>query len=278
MKSINSKYPLGNENSARLVGIWQLLIFIGFALISASGIRAESNLIPKFHSRYYENMADQIYLTREIPKNLGLAIEYYKKAITTEPDRPGIHWKLVRCYWVLATKRSLNLEERLQYLKEGILFGKISIETDSSNSNAFLWHALIHGENALAKGVMNTIYMRTQIKEWLEKALELDPKNVNALLGLSAWFYHIPEFFGGDKAQAFRYIDLAEQIGPNYTAIYIQKAQFLISEKKYRSAAVVLRRVLKIKKPKFRNDGAEDKATSKRLLEKLKIDGHLPAA
>jgi hypothetical protein len=69
---------------------------------------------------------------------------------------------------------------------------------------------------------------------------------------------------------------MAEQIEPSYTSIYIQKAQFLISEKKYRPAAVALRQVLKIKSPKLRNDGAEDKATSKRLLEKLKLDGHFP--
>ena len=275
---MNSNIPLLDTIGDRRIGIPKLLLLIGIILISATGTRAESNLIPKFHSRYFENLADQMYLSREIPKNLGLAIKYYKKAISAEPDRPGIHWKLTRCYWVLATKRSLNVEERLQYLKEGILFGKISIETDTTNSNAFLWHALIHGENALAKGVMNTIYMRTQIREWLDKAIELDPKNVNALLGLAAWFYHLPEFFGGNKAQAFRYIEQAERIEPSYTTIYLQKAQYLISEKKYRSAAAVLRRVLKIKSPKFRNDGAEDKATSKRLLEKLKIDGHLSAA
>ncbi len=275
---MKSKSPSNSGSRACLIRIRQLLLFIGIVLISAAGTQAESNLIPRFHSRYFENFADQMYLSREIPKNLGLAVEYYKKAITAEPDRPGIHWKLTRCYWVLATKRSLNVEERLQYLKQGILFGKISIETDTSNSNAFLWHALIHGENALAKGVMNTIYMRTQIKEWLEKAIELDPKNINALLGLAAWFYHIPEFFGGDKVQAFRFIDMAEQIDPSYTSIYIQKAQYLISEKKYLSAATALKKVLKIRKPKFRNDGAEDKATSKRLLEKLKTDGYLPAA
>ncbi|MBT4267742.1 MAG: hypothetical protein HOD85_26330 [Deltaproteobacteria bacterium] len=258
--------------------IRQLLFLICFMLVSATSTQAESNLITRFQSRYFENIADQMYLTREIPKNIGLAIEYYKKAIAAEPDRPGIHWKITRCYWVLATKRSLNLEERLQYLKEGILFGKISIETDPSNSNAFVWQALIHGENALAKGVMNTIYMRTQIREWLEKAVALDPKNINALLGLAAWFYHLPEFFGGDKVQTFRYIDQAEAIEPNYTAIYIQKAQYLISEKRYRQAAIVLKRVLKIKIPKLRNDGAEDKATSLRLLEKLKNNGHLPSA
>jgi hypothetical protein len=203
MKPIISKMPPCNRIRARLVGIRQLLLFISIVLISAASSRAESNLIPRFHSRYFENLADQMYLSREIPKNLGLAVEYYKKAITAEPDRPGIHWKLTRCYWVQATKRSLNMEERLQYLKEGILFGKISIEIDSTNSNAFLWHALIHGENALAKGVMNTIYMRTQIKEWLDKAIELDPKNVNALLAWPHGFITSRNFLVETKPRLF---------------------------------------------------------------------------
>ena len=253
--------------------IRQILFLICVMLVTATGAQAASDLTARFHSRYYENMADQMYLTGEIPKNLELAIEYYKKAIEAEPNRPGIHWKVTRCYWILATKRSGNSEERRQNLKEGIRFGKIAIETDLSNSNAFAWHGLIHGENALEKGVMNTIYMRTPIKQWLDKAIELNPGNVIALLGLAAWYYHLPEFFGGEKAETFRLLEQAAEIEPGYTPIYIQKARFLISEKKYRQAATTLKQVLKIKNPTPRNDGVEDKATSRRLLEMLQKEG-----
>ncbi len=251
------------------------LLLICCLLLSVPVTGAESDLSSRFHSRYYENIADEMYLSREFPRNLESAIKYYKKAIEAEPGRPGIHWKITRCYWVLATKRSGSQTERLQYLKEGIRFGKIAIETDSTNSNAYLWHALIHADNALVKGVMNTIYMRTQIREWFEKAVKLDPKNVNALLGLSGWYYHIPTFFGGDKERTFRFIQQAEAIDPNYSAIYIQKAQYLIREKRYQEAAATLRRVLAIKSPTLRNDDAEDKATSRQLLKKLKAEGHL---
>ncbi len=254
---------------------WLPVIWICILLTAVPASYGEPNLSSRFHSHYYENIADEMYLTREIPKNLELAIEYYKKAIAAEPERPGIDWKITRCFWVFATKRSINNKERLQYLKEGIRYGKTAIETDGNNSNAFLWHALIHADNALAKGVMNTIYMRTQILEWLEKAVKLDPKNVNAILGMAGWYYHIPELFGGDKIRCFRLIDQAKKIDPNYTAIYIYKAQFLISEKRYDEAATVLKQVLKIKSPTLRNDGLEDKAKSRRLLEELKKEGYL---
>lgn len=244
-------------------------------LLGPASLEAESNLSAEFHSRYYENIADQMYLTREIPRNLDLAIDYYKKAIETQPGRPGIHWKITRCYWVLATKRSVSRRERLAYLKEGIRFGKTAIETDDKNSNAFLWHALIHGDNALVKGVMNTIYMRNQILEWLETAVKLDPRNVNAYLGLAGWYYYIPEIFGGDKQRTFRLIKKAEAIEPTYTAIYIQKAQYLIREKRYREAEKTLQKVLHMKNPKLPNDGIEDKETSRKLLKKLKQEGHL---
>ncbi|MBU2643192.1 hypothetical protein KKI24_00670 [bacterium] len=266
-------YSAGPTPSLSTVLKLALLICLGLA--ATVNIRAESDLTARFHSRYYENIADQLYLTREIPKNIELAIDYYKKAIAAEPERPGIHWKITRCYWVLATKRSVSKEERLKHLREGIRFGKIAINTDTSNSNAFLWHALVHGDNALVKGVMNTIYMRTQIREWLEKAVQLNPKNVNAILGLAGWYYHIPEFLGGDKAKTFQLIEQAEKVDPLYTAIYIQKAQYLISEKKYDQAAAVLNHVLHVETPRLRNDGAEDKATSQQLLDMLKTEGHL---
>lgn len=251
-----------------------VIIWICLFLIVVPASYGESDLTSGFHSRYFENIADEMYLSREIPKNLELAINYYKKAIAAEPERPGIHWKITRCYWVLATKRSGNNKERLQYLKEGIRFGKMAIETDTDNSNAFLWYALVHGDNAIVKGVMNTLYMRTQILEWLEKAVKLDPENVNAVLGLAGWYYHIPELFGGDKRRCFQLIEQAEKIDPNYTAIYIQKAQYLIREKRYREAEQALKRVLQIKSPTLKNDSAEDKARSRQLLAELKKKGH----
>lgn len=250
------------------------LLFACMLMLTSPVAFGESNLSARFHSRYFENMADQLYETREFPKNLGLAIAYYKKAISAEPERPGIHWKVTRCYWVMAIKRSVNDSERLQYLKEGIRFGKTAIETDAGNSYAFSWYALVHGENALIKGVMNTIYMRTQILAWLEKAIKLDPENVNALLGLAAWYYHIPDLFGGNKIRSFSLLEKAARIDPNYTAIYLHKAQYLMGEKKYTEAVTVLKQLLLIKSPTLRNDGAEDKAKSLKLLEQLKNEGH----
>lgn len=252
-----------------------LIVFVIAILAIPAGLEADADLSARFHSRYYENIADQLYRTREIPKNLELAIEHYQKAITAESERPGIHWKVTRCYWVLATRHAVSKKERLGYLKEGIRFGKIAIETDSENSNAFLWHALIHGDNALVKGVMNTIYMRTQILKWLETAIKLNPKNVNALLGLAGWYYHIPELLGGNRKRTFQLIQQAEAIDPTYTAIYLHKAQYLIGEKRYREAAKALKRVLKTKSPTLRNDGIEDKIRSRKLLEKLKQEGRL---
>lgn len=260
--------------TALLTRLLKTALLTAMLLFPAFALRAESNLASRFHAQYYETVADELYLTREIPKNLDTAIAYYKKAIAAQPHRPGVHWKITRCYWVLAKKRASDDNERLQHLKEGIRFGKIAIETDRTNSNAYLWNALVHGESAIVKGVMNTIYMRTQILEWLETAVRLNPENVNAVLGLAGWYYHIPELFGGNKIRTFRLIEQAEAIDPDYTAIYLQKAQFLISEKRFSEAVSVLRKMLTIESPTLPNDSREDKAISRKLLAELNKAGH----
>jgi len=253
--------------------LWQAAAgLLGLFLFTAS-LQAETALTDRFRRHYFEYLADQFYLTREIPGHLLQAIENYRLALRYAGEGPGIHWKITRCYWVLATKRTANREEQQHFFKEGMQHGLKAIETDPQNANAFLWNALIHGNHALEQGVMNALYMRNRLKTWLDRALELDGNNVNALLGMAGWYFYVPEFFGGNKYQSYRLIEQAEAVDPNYTAILVQKAQYQIAEGDYAAAVETLNRILRLPNPTLRNDGLEDKATAREWLARLKQEG-----
>ncbi len=251
-----------------------ILILAGCFLWGVEDAKAETGIEDQFRKLYYETLADHLFATREIPENLELAIEYLKKAKRYAYKQPGINWKITRCFWVLATQ-AVEKKERARFFKEGILFGKMAVENDPTNSNAHLWYVLIAGSSALDQGVMNSIYMKDELKKELEIALKLNPKNTLALIAKASWYFYIPEFLGGNKARSFQLLKQALKLEPNYTVILLRQAEFLIAEKKFKSAAEALKGLLRIKKPVWEAEGREDKAKAKAWLNTMRQKGQV---
>ena len=244
-----------------------LLFFLTWQLSNA-----QTTIDGKISRLYFERIADRLYETREIPHNLELAIQNYREALKINAHQSVINWKISRCYWVLAN-RAVQEAERYRFYKQGINYSKLAIEQDSENSNAHLWYSLNAGSQALERGVMNTLYMRDELKKALETAIKLEPDNVNAILGLAGWYFYVPTLFGGDHTHTFALIDQALRIDPNYTTIYYRKAEMLVAEKRYYEAVEVLQQLLQIKNPTLPGDGREDKFRARELLKTIEEEG-----
>lgn len=70
----------------------------------------------------------------------------------------------------------------------------------------------------------------------IEKALELDPQNVNAYVSRSIIYYYTPENFGGSKTKAFEMLKKAVEIDPKADAPHIWLAFFYLDAKKTQEA------------------------------------------
>ncbi len=252
------------------------LVFLCFIfLISIIQIGAsDDNFDAIFFRHYYESVADRLYDSKEIPGNILLALEYYKKASYYSANRSGLEWKITRCYWVLATK-SVKVEDRSLYFKEGIRYGKLGVKNNPNSSNAHLWFSLVVGSSAMDQGVVRTLYNRELIRSGLEKAIKINPGNTNAYVGIAGWYFYVPEFLGGDRNKAFQYLNHAIKIEPDYTSARLVKAELLLLDKKYPEAIKTLKELLKIRKPAIRGDGVENKSRAKKMLEQLRRKGFL---
>jgi tetratricopeptide (TPR) repeat protein len=62
--------------------------------------------------------------------------------------------------------------------------------------------------------------------EELDKAIELNPKNINAYVSRAISYYYTPESFGGSKAKAFEMLKKAVEIDPLADSPHIWLAQF----------------------------------------------------
>ena len=215
---------------------------------------------------YYEKLADKYYRTREIPEHLDLAIEGYRSALRFQPTANWrMYWKMSRSYWMMG-EREVRKEKRIQYFTLGTQFGEKAVKGNPDSSQSHLWYGLALGSAASEKGVMNTFYQKEAIKSELQQALRLNPKEINAFLGLAGWYYNVPKIFGGDKSECFRILEKALTIDPNFTATLLLKAKLLIDSHRSKDARKTLLRLLRVEKPS--STGAiGDKAAAKVLLE-----------
>ncbi len=241
-------------------------------VLAATNSMAAENIDTHFRMLYFEKLADRLYDTREIPRNLEAALKYYKKVKKISEGRTEVVWKITRCYWILAT-RAIAKEERTRYFREGLRYGTMAVNSDNANSNSHLWNALMIGSNALDQGVVISVYLKDRVRSGLESALKLDPENINAIVGLAGWYFYVPALFGGNEEKAIQLLDKSLEMDPNYTMALMTKADFLISRKRYSQAVGALKQLLRIKKPTLRGDGMDNKGRAEELLAELKKKG-----
>ncbi len=184
--------------SIRNLNIKILILLASIFFYNTAGLSASTQPDSLVLGIYFITTADKLYHSQELPGNLELALSYYKKALQHSKWLPDVEWKLARCYWTLAAK-SVNQTKRAAHYAEGIRFGNEAVRKHPDISNSYAWLALNVGSSALNEGIVKSLYKRDVIKSGFEKAIELNPVNAVALIGLANWYHHIPAFLGGDR-------------------------------------------------------------------------------
>jgi tetratricopeptide (TPR) repeat protein len=76
----------------------------------------------------------------------------------------------------------------------------------------------------------------TRATDEIEKALELNPKNVDALVSRSIIYYYTPDNFGGSRQKAFDMLERAVEVDTKADSPHIWLAFFYLDAKKSRNA------------------------------------------
>jgi len=115
---------------------------------------------------------------------------------------------------------------------------------DPNNSGIALWLGRAFGRRAETSSVFTAPKHASKARQYFEKAVELNPKNLEALSDLLEYYLEAPGFLGGgfDKAQVvankMSAIDAAEG--------YWAKAKLAEKRKEFRSAEEQLRRAIEV--------------------------------
>lgn len=148
------------------------LFLIGFPFFLFSQ-ESESSFIKQGDSAFasYDNQA---------------ALESYLKVITITPDNYEANWKLSRAY-VDIGENFEDEEKRAEYYSESEKRARAAIKSNPEGSNGHLYLSIALGRVALDAGPKERIKMSKEIKEEVDIAIKLEPKNDLAYHVLGRW-------------------------------------------------------------------------------------------
>lgn len=123
---------------------------------------------------------------------------------------------------------SLGADNRLE---EAIQLSEQCVKAHPSRSECQEYLGNTLGTKAMRGGVMSAIGYASKIRDAFKKAVELDPKNIDARFSLLQFYQQAPGFMGGGKGHA---IDLAAQTAQvNPEAGKLMQGSIQLSDKEY---------------------------------------------
>ena len=155
------------------------------------------------------------------------------KVLQTIPDKNAAVYELIgRDYFLLGEyKRASEALEK-------------AAQADPDSSEIALWAGRAFGRRAETSNMLTAPGFASRARQYFERAVQLDPRNLDALSDLFEYYLEAPGFLGGgmDKAQA-----TAQQIS-NIDAGEGHWSQAKIAEKRkeYGSAEAQLRRAIEL--------------------------------
>ena len=188
-----------------------LVLFVGSFYISASG--GEDETIPKAVQLFKES-------------HFAEAKKIFQFFLKKEPNNSEVAFYLGRIYFI-----EDSLEKSVEYLKKAVVL-------DGNNSENHHWLGIAYGQKAQKAGILKKAGLAKKMKKELEKALELDPDNVDAHFSLMQYYLYAPGFMGGsmDKAreQAEEIKKRASQKGHRaFVLVYEKDKRYDLAEKEY---------------------------------------------
>jgi tetratricopeptide (TPR) repeat protein len=125
---------------------------------------------------------DQEFAVRNYP----LALAVYDSVLTSSRDSAGVLWRLARVYVCLADVAPEELQ--LDLYRKAEAFAVRSISADSTKSEGHSWRAAALGNVAMFEGSKAKVRLCTVIKEELDCAIALNPRDDIAFSILGSFF------------------------------------------------------------------------------------------
>jgi tetratricopeptide (TPR) repeat protein len=128
----------------------------------------------------------QLFNEKKYPE----AKTFFESFVRTNPDNPETAFYLGKIFLI-----ENNYDRAIDWLKK-------AVELDDKNSDYHLWLGRAYGVKAQRAGMLKKAPAARNVKTEFEKAVELDPDNMDARWGLLQFYLMAPGIMGGSKDKA----------------------------------------------------------------------------
>ena len=133
---------------------------------------------------------------------------------------------------VLLSRQYRNEDDAVDHMEQ-------AVDINPSNADFYYGLGAAYGMKAQNAGIIKQAFLAPKVKGAFEKAVSLNPKLVDAHVGLAQYYWRAPGIMGGDMEKAYREAETAIQLDEMKGRPL--KAAILVSEKKNAEAVQEMR-------------------------------------
>jgi tetratricopeptide (TPR) repeat protein len=179
----------------------------------------------------------------ENPSRLDAVKDGLERAVEQDPDAET--WiALSRVCFIWGDIRATTVEQKLAAYSEGRDAGRRAIALSQRAALAYLFYGINTGRLGQTRGVAQSLRLLPEIREAVQKTLELDPVMPAAYALAGTVDYEVPALFGGSLERAEAHFRKGLDLDPHFTALRIGLARVLRRQGRLAEAQRELRLLL----------------------------------
>ncbi len=213
--------------------------------------------------------ADELFKQREDIEKLRDAIKLLGAIRSPNRRNFEIEWKFSKFNYCLG-KQSTDEKESENAFETGKQAGRIASRMETAKPDGYFWYGANLGEQARRSPVTVGIKAIDDIRETMNKVIELDPKyqGASAYDALAQVELSTTGMMGGKPEKAVEYLEKALELEKENTYIYLHLAQAYTAVGRKPEARKQLEHLLKMKpNPDYVVEQKETTEKAKKMLE-----------
>ncbi|XP_041824498.1 regulator of microtubule dynamics protein 1 [Melanotaenia boesemani] len=191
-RGTNRNHRAAFSRTATSLNTGGAVLFLGLPVISYLGYEAvhwvqSSAVVCALEKEEVLEQADYLYSCADTQKLYQLLVQY------KDSDDAEFLWRLARASRDLSLLPNVETDRKKQLTFEAFEFAKRALEKDQSCFAAHKWYAICLSDIGDYEGVKVKIGNSYIIREHLEKAIELNPRDATSLHILGYWCFAFAE-------------------------------------------------------------------------------------
>jgi tetratricopeptide (TPR) repeat protein len=179
------------------------------------------------------SQADNLYIEMKDMETAQEALAMYRTALQEAENKYGAYWKMSRIHYYIGSHTE-GKKEKQTIFSQGIYYAKKAIVLEPEKPAAYYWLGVNYGVYGEARGVMKSLFLVDDIKEAMNKVIELDrsyedggPDRV-----LGRVYFKVPGIAGGSKKKSLEHLLKSIEFGPEdpLTRVYLADTYLALKE------------------------------------------------